>query len=328
MLTALLLLTCNFFDLNMNIIFMGTPDFAVPSLEILLTNGYNISAVVTAPDKPRGRGQQVSITSVKEAALKHLLPLLQPHNLKDEEFISDLKKFQPDLFVIVAFRILPKEVYTIPAKGAFNLHASLLPKYRGAAPINWAIINGEKETGVTSFFLQDKVDTGNVILSARTIIRDDMNAGELHDVLSEIGAEIVLQTVRLIELGKAKPREQDNSLATPAPKIFKDTCRINWNQPSKKVYDFIRGLSPYPAAWTNVDEKQIKIFNALISNFQFEHQNLEMNPGKVCVERNNLYVRASDGWLEILELQQEGRKRMTTKEFLRGFKFNATDTFL
>lgn len=307
---------------------MGTPDFAVRSLKILLARGYTITAVVTAPDKPRGRGQQVSMTPVKESALQYSLPLLQPEHLNDERFITDLKNLQADLFVIVAFRILPKEVYSIPPQGAFNLHASLLPKYRGAAPINWAIINGEKETGVTTFFLQDKVDTGNVILSARTNIRDDMNAGELHDVLSEIGAEIVVQTVRLIELGKAQPRQQDNSLATPAPKIFKETCRINWNQPSKKVHDFIRGLSPYPAAWTNVDEKQIKIFKALISNFQFENRKLEMNPGKILVERNTLYVRASDSWLEILELQQEGRKRMTAEEFLRGYKFNENEKFV
>lgn len=306
----------------MNIVFMGTPDFAVPSLEILLANGYTISAVVTAPDKPRGRGQQVSFTPVKECALKHSLPVLQPEKLKDEQFVSDLKKFNPDLFVVVAFRILPKEVYSIPSKGAFNLHASLLPKYRGAAPINWAIINGEKETGVTSFFLQDKVDTGNIILSARTVIRDEMNAGELHDVLSEIGAEIVLQTVRLIELGKAQPRQQDDSLASPAPKIFKETCRINWNQPSQKVYDFIRGLSPYPAAWTVHEGKQLKIFRTAMTN-----DKLRMTPGSVLIEHGKFFVQSSDSTIEILELQQEGRKRMTAEEFLRGYRFTENERF-
>lgn len=306
----------------MNIVFMGTPDFAVPSLEILLSHGYTISAVVTAPDKPRGRGQQVSVTPVKEAALKHSLPVLQPDSLKDERFIDELKNLHADLFVIVAFRILPKEVYTIPPKGAFNLHASLLPKYRGAAPINWAIMNGEKETGVTSFFLQDKVDTGNIILSARTTIRDDMNAGELHDVLSEIGAEIVLQTVRLIELGKAQPRPQDNLIATPAPKIFRESCRINWDQPSKKIYDFIRGLSPYPAAWTVHDGKQLKIFRTAMTN-----DKLQMTSGTVHSENGKLFVRARDGWLEILELQQEGRKRMTAEEFLRGYRVAENDAF-
>lgn len=308
----------------MNIVFMGTPDFAVPSLEILLSHGYTISAVVTAPDKPRGRGQQMSVTPVKAAALKHSLPLLQPDNLKDEEFISNLKNLQPDLFVVVAFRILPKEVYSIPAKGAFNLHASLLPKYRGAAPINWAIINGEKDTGVTSFFLQDKVDTGNIILSARTAIRDDMNAGELHDVLSEIGAEIVLQTVRLIELGKAQPRPQDNTLATPAPKIFKETCRINWNQQSKKIYDFIRGLSPYPAAWTIHDGKMIKIYSSMQKS-EIRSQRSEV--GRVDVKGKQLFVQTQDGWLEIVELQQEGRKRMTAEEFLKGYTFSEDDRF-
>ncbi|MEW5798964.1 MAG: methionyl-tRNA formyltransferase [Bacteroidota bacterium] len=308
----------------MNIVFMGTPDFAVPSLEILLSHGYTISAVVTAPDKPRGRGQQVSVTPVKEAALKHSLPVLQPDSLKDERFIDELKNLHADLFVIVAFRILPKEVYTIPPKGAFNLHASLLPKYRGAAPINWAIINGEKETGVTSFFLQDKVDTGNIILSARTTIRDDMNAGELHDVLSEIGAEIVLQTVRLIELGKAQPRPQDNSIATPAPKIFRETCRINWDQPSKKIYDFIRGFSPYPAAWTIHNGKVIKIFR---SRLKSDVGSQKSESGKIAVDQGKLFVSAVDGMLEILELQQEGHKRMFTSEFLRGYKLKNGDLF-
>ncbi|MDD8017611.1 MAG: methionyl-tRNA formyltransferase [Bacteroidota bacterium] len=308
----------------MNIVFMGTPNFAVPSLEILLQNGYTISAVVTAPDKPRGRGQQVSFTPVKESALKHSLPVLQPESLKDPSFISELKKFSPDLFVVVAFRILPKEVYSMPSKGAFNLHASLLPKYRGAAPINWAIINGEKESGVTTFFLQDKVDTGNIILQARTMIRDDMNAGSLHDVLSEIGAEIVLQSVRLIDLGKAVPHSQDNSLASPAPKIFKETCRINWNQPAEKIYNFVRGLSPYPAAWTMYGEKQIKIFSCK-KNTEYRIQNAEF--GTIAVDGAKLFVQSSKGALEILELQQEGRKRMKTEEFLKGYRFTVTDRF-
>lgn len=311
----------------MNIVFMGTPDFAVPSLEILLSSGYTVSAVVTAPDKPRGRGQQVSFTPVKQCALQHSLPVLQPEKLNDEQFISALKKYAPDLFVIVAFRILPREVYTIPSKGAFNLHASLLPKYRGAAPINWAIINGETETGVTSFFLQDKVDTGNIILSARTTIRDDMDAGELYNVLSEIGAEIVLQTVRLIELGKVQPRQQDDTLATPAPKIFKETCRINWNQPAKKVYDFIRGLSPYPTAWTVYGNKLLKIFRSSIVNSQIEDSKLKTECGFIIVKNSKVFVRCSDGWLEILELQLEGRKRMSTEEFLRGYRFKENDRF-
>ncbi len=304
----------------MNIVFMGTPEFAVPSLKILLANHYIVSAVVTAPDKPRGRGQQMSFTAVKECALKHSLPVLQPENLKDSNFISALRNLKPDLFVIVAFRILPKEVYTIPSKGSFNLHASLLPKYRGAAPINWAIINGEKESGVTTFFLQDKVDTGNVILQARVAIRDDMDAGELHDVLSEVGAEIVLQTVRLIEIGKANPYIQDHSLASPAPKIFKETCRINWNQSAKKNHDFIRGLSPYPAAWTMHEGKQLKIYSTSIHSAEIKNSAFDIVPGSIKITGDNtqIFVQTKEGVLEILDLQLEGKKRMNAEEFLRG----------
>lgn len=304
---------------------MGTPDFAVPSLEILLKNNYNVVAVVTAPDKPRGRGQQVSYTAVKETALRHQLPVLQPENLKAPEFISALKNFHPDLFVIVAFRILPREVYSIPPKGAFNLHASLLPKYRGAAPINWAIINGEKETGVTTFFLQDKVDAGSIILAAKTAISDEMNAGELHDKLSFLGAETVLKTVQLIESGKVNPQMQDDSLATPAPKIFKETCRINWNQPSGKIYNFIRGLSPYPAAWTVHEGKQLKVYRSQKS--EVGGLNQEASVGSVMAEGGKLFVKTGDGWLEILELQQEGKRRMSAEEFLRGYRFGNEEKF-
>ncbi|MBW7887573.1 MAG: methionyl-tRNA formyltransferase [Bacteroidetes bacterium] len=310
----------------MNIVFMGTPEFAVPSLQILLANNYNVSAVVTAPDKPRGRGQQVSFTPIKTFALQHKIHVLQPEKLNDEKFLQPLKQLHPDLFVVVAFRILPKEVYTIPSRGAFNLHASLLPKYRGAAPINWAIINGEKESGVTSFFLQEKVDTGNIILQARTAVRPEMNAGELHDVLSEIGAEIVLQTVRLIELGRANPRAQENELASPAPKIFKETCRIDWNQPSEKIHNLIRGLSPYPAAWTMLEGKQIKIFQSKIFHNRFPIENI--SAGEIAITENSLLVKTKDSALEILEIQQEGKKRMSVEDFLRGFKFTSAKRFM
>ena len=305
---------------------MGTPGFAVPSLEILLKNNYTISAVVTAPDKPRGRGQQVSVTPVKEFAQKNSIPVLTPENLRDPQFISALTNLTPDLFVIVAFRILPKEVYTIPAKGSFNLHASLLPKYRGAAPINWAIINGEKESGVTTFFLQDKVDTGNIILQKQVPISDEMNAGELHDALSEIGSNAVLETVRLIENGKADPQQQDNTLASPAPKIFKETCRINWDQSSDVIHNFVRGLSPYPAAWTVHNDKQIKIFRTKISDFRFQIS--DSNAGSIAIPHNNIVVNTSNGPLEILELQQEGKKRMSAEEFLRGYRFAENAKFV
>jgi len=306
----------------MNIVFMGTPDFAVPSLEILLKNGYSPVAVVTGPDKPRGRGQQVSFTPVKDCAVKNSLTVLQPASLHDPAFISSLASFHPDLFIVVAFRILPAKVFSIPAKGAFNLHASLLPKYRGAAPINWAIINGEKESGVTTFFLQEKVDTGNIILQARVAIPESMNAGELHDTLAEVGAEIVLQTVRLIEMGKTHPRNQDDATSSPAPKIFKDDCRINWGKSAEDIHNFIRGLSPYPAAWTMHGGTLLKVYRSEKTGDRGQ----EPAPGLIKVDGERLLVAAKDGMLSILEIQQEGKKRMAAAEFLRGYKFDSRDT--
>ena len=311
----------------MKIVFMGTPEFAVPSLEILLKHKYEVAAVVTAPDKPRGRGQQVSFTPVKEAALTHSLPILQPPKLDESDFVSSLTSIVPDLFVVVAFRILPPKVFSIPTSGAFNFHASLLPKYRGAAPINWAIINGEKESGVTTFFLQEKVDTGNVILQARVAITDAMTAGELHDTLSEVGAEIVLQTVRLIEMGKVNPRKQEDALASPAPKIFKEDCRIDWSKTSVNAHNFIRGLSPLPTAWTTHGGKTLKIYNTVLRKEEdvgFIKQ--ETRPGSIAIRGNRqLFVGTGAGFLEVLELQQEGRKRMSAAEFLKGYAFAKGD---
>jgi len=301
---------------------MGTPDFAVPSLRILLDNSYEVSGVVTAPDKPRGRGQQVSFTPIKEFALQHGLRILQPENLKDPKFVSDVQQLAPNLVVVVAFRVLPREVYTIPKLGSFNLHASLLPKYRGAAPINWAIINGEKESGVTTFFLQDKVDTGSMLLQARVKIGDDETAGELHDTLSDVGAEIVLQTVRLIELGKAQPRMQNDSLACPAPKIFKNDCRIDWKRSSQHVHDFIRGLSPHPASWTTHKGRTIKIYRTKIVEVQPKAKG-------VVVQRTNdsLIVGTGDGAVSVLEIQQEGKRRLGIEEFLRGYTIETGEFF-
>lgn len=307
----------------MKIVFMGTPEFAVPGLELLLANGYTVAAVVTAPDKPRGRGQQVSFTAVKECALRHALPVLQPESLKDPSFIASLSALNADLYIIVAFRILPKEVYTLPALGSFNLHASLLPKYRGAAPINWALINGETESGVTTFFLQDKVDTGNIILQSSLPLPPEMNAGQLHDELSQLGARTVLETVRLIEQGKAVPQPQTDALATPAPKIFKETCRIAWDRPAAQLHNFIRGLSPYPAAWTMHGERMIRIYKTAV-NAQLS----AISPGRVVVESGHLFISAADGMVEVLELQQEGKKRMSAEEFLRGYRFGADDAFV
>lgn len=314
----------------MNIIFMGTPDFAVPSLEILIKHGYHVSAVVTAPDKPRGRGQEVSFTPVKEYALKHSLPLLQPESLSDASFVSALRELHPHLFVVVAFRILPPQVFSIPSQGAFNAHASLLPKYRGAAPINWAIIKGEKESGVTTFFLQEKVDTGNIILQARVAISESMTAGELHDILSGVGAEIVLQTVRLIELGKAIPRRQDDALASAAPKIFKKDCRITWHQPAENVHNFIRGLSPYPTAWTTHHGTTLKIFRSGKPELRIQESGVRSQntaSGSVRIVEGKLYVRTRDGAIGIREIQQEGKKRMSAEEFLRGYRLSDGDIF-
>lgn len=278
---------------------------------------------MTAPDKPRGRGQQVSFTPIKEFALQHHLPILQPENLKDLKFVSEVQQLAPDLIVIVAFRILPREIYIIPKLGSFNLHASLLPKYRGAAPINWAIMRGEQESGVTTFFLQDKVDTGSIILQARVKIGADETAGELHDTLSEVGAEITLQTVRLIELGKAQPHTQNESLACSAPKIFKNDCRINWQNSSQQVHDFIRGLSPHPASWTTHNGKTIKIYFTKIT------ETLSNAPGNV-LERTNktLLVGTGNGAISIIEIQQEGKRCLGIEEFLRGYSIEKGDLFL
>lgn len=306
----------------MKIIFMGTPDFAIPSLSLLLENSYDIAAVITAPDKPQGRGQTLAYSAVKQFALQKDLKVLQPESLKDKNFIAELKELNADLFVIVAFRILPPEVFTIPKLGSFNLHASLLPKYRGAAPINWAIINGEKETGVTTFFLQEKVDTGNIILQARLPIKEDETAGELHDRLAEIGAEIVLHTVHLIKIGKANPKPQDNTQATPAPKIFKEHCKIDWNNNAMQIHNFVRGLSPVPCAFTFLNGKILKIYKTLTENV------LTDKPAGVIIDADKkLVVAAKDGIVQILELQLEGKRRLNAEEFLRGFKINEGDKF-
>ncbi|MEX1139627.1 MAG: methionyl-tRNA formyltransferase [Bacteroidota bacterium] len=308
----------------MRIVFMGTPEFAVPSLNILLENHYTITGVVTVPDKAQGRGQKTGISAVKRAAIERSLPLLQPDQLKHPNFLSDLKSLNPDLIVVVAFRILPPEVYSLAPLGAFNLHASLLPKYRGAAPINWAILRGEKETGVTTFFLNETVDTGSVLLQARLKIGPDETAGELHDKLAEVGAEIVLQTVRLIEMGKARPRPQDDALATPAPKLFKEDCRIVWDQSRREVHDFVRGLSPSPGAWTLFKGRLIRIYRTSLKTPEVQAGD---RPGTVARCEKDFVLQTKDGAISILEVQQEGRRRMPAQEFLRGFEIHEGDLF-
>jgi len=300
----------------MNIVFMGTPDFSVPSLEMLLKSRHNISAVVTAPDKQRGRGRKISYTAVKKFALKNNISVFQPERLKDEVFINELKKLNADLFVVVAFRILPEEVFTIPKYGSFNLHGSLLPKYRGAAPIQWAIMNGETETGVTTFALAEKVDTGSIYLQKKINIEAEDDFGSLHDKMSVVGAKTVLETVNLIEPGKFTLKEQNDSLASPAPKIIKETAKINWNNPAEKIHNQIRGLSPYPCAFFIHNKKIIKIYKSEISDRK------DLLPSEILQTKTELFIGCGNGCLKILQLQREGSRRMTTEDFLRGFSFN------
>ena len=299
----------------MKIIFMGTPDFAIPSLNILIESKHKVTAIVTGPDKERGRGRKISFTAVKEFALKNNLPVFQPDKLKDQNFIEELKKYNADVFVVVAFRILPEEVFTIPSKLSFNLHASLLPKYRGAAPIQWALIKGEKETGVTTFALEEKVDTGNIILQEKIDIDPEDNFGSLHDKLSILGAEVVLQTVNLIEKGNYKLKKQDNNLSTPAPKITKEMTMIDWDKPAKEIHNLIRALSPYPGAYFELDDKIIKVYKSEI----IYNKNLES--GKIFHDKSELIIGCGENSLLLLELQQEGKKKLTVEEFLRGFRF-------
>ncbi|MBI4546786.1 MAG: methionyl-tRNA formyltransferase [Ignavibacteriae bacterium] len=307
----------------MRIVFMGTPEFAVPSLKILLDNQYPIVGVVTAPDKPAGRGQQFSTSPIKDFALEKHLLVMQPEKLKEERFIKQLRSVEPDIFVVVAFRILPPDVFTIPTLGSFNLHPSLLPKYRGAAPINWAIIKGENETGVTTFFLKESVDTGNIILQARVPIGNNETAGELHDRLADIGAELVLHSVRLIETGKAHPRPQDDSLASAAPKILKEHCRIDWSTSAKEVHNFVRGLSPKPCAYTFHGSTMMKIYRSTVG--PDSHSG---NPGEILRADKQLLIAAGEGVIEVLELQQEGKRKLSAEEFLRGYRVQIGETFV
>ncbi|HQD13162.1 MAG TPA: methionyl-tRNA formyltransferase, partial [Chitinophagales bacterium] len=253
---------------DLRIVFMGTPDFAVPSLDILVQNNYDVVGVITAPDKPAGRGQQLQQSAVKKYAVEKGLHILQPEKLKNPEFIAELKALEANLFIVVAFRMLPEMVWQMPEYGTFNLHASLLPQYRGAAPINWAVINGEKETGVTTFFLQHEIDTGNIILQETIKIEEEDNAGTVHDKLMNVGSQLVLKTVRAIEENKVQESPQ-SAINSPqlkhAPKIFKETCLIDWQRPAAEIHNLIRGLSPYPAAFTYLDGKVLKIYSAQIA---------------------------------------------------------------
>lgn len=306
---------------NIRIVFMGTPDFAVASLDILVQNGYNVVGVITAPDKPAGRGLQLQQSAVKQYAVSKGIHVLQPEKLKNPAFLEELQALKADLQVVVAFRMLPEVVWNMPPLGTINVHASLLPNYRGAAPINWAIINGEKQSGVTTFKLQHEIDTGDILFSQSVDIRDDETAGELHDDLMATGAGLLLKTVQALASGNAKETPQAHIKAEDikhAPKIFKEDCQIKWEQPVEQVYNLVRGLSPYPAAWTTLNGKGLKIFKATR-----EHAKPSVAPGEV-ISDNKTYLKiaAADGYLSLLEIQLEGKKRMDIEAFLRGNKIN------
>ncbi len=298
----------------MRLIFMGTPEFAVPSLAILLKNGFEIAAVVTAPDKPAGRGLKLSQSPVKLFAQTHQLNILQPVKLRDESFLKELQTLQPDAMVVVAFRMLPEQVWSLPPQGTINLHASLLPDYRGAAPINHAIINGETETGLTTFFIEKEIDTGQLIFQKKINISPDETAGELHDRMMFEGAELVLKTMNAIRAGNAPRLPQPKTGSEKiAPKLTREGCRINWTLPAHNIYNFIRGLSPYPCAWTMLENKVLKIFRAQL---QLEHHSI--TPGKIFINKHEFKIAATDGFIHPLEVQLEGRKRMAVKDFLAG----------
>ena len=309
---------------ELRIVFMGTPEFAVTSLKALIENGYNVVGVVTAPDRPSGRGQKMHQSDVKQYAINRGLPVLQPEKLKDENFLRDLKALNADIQIIVAFRMLPEVVWKMPLLGTFNLHGSLLPHYRGAAPLNWAIINGDFETGVTTFLLKQEIDTGNILFQEKVPIGQETTIGELHDSLMVIGANLVLKTVDSLADGIVKPVSQDSTtidqLRVHAPKIFRENCLINWGKPGLTINNLIRGLSPYPAAFTNFrnteSEITVKIFKASVELTDHQH-----NPGVILSDNKKyLKIACSDGFLHILDLQLAGKKRMEIEDFLRGFQ--------
>jgi len=306
---------------DLRIVFMGTPDFAVATLDALIKAKFNVAGVITAPDKPAGRGQKMQQSAVKKYAENHHLPVLQPNNLKSEEFLSQLKSLNANLQIVVAFRMLPKAVWQLPEYGTFNLHASLLPNYRGAAPINWAIINGETKTGVSTFFIDEKIDTGNIILQEEVAIGDDETLGELHDKLMEVGSKLVVKTVQQIEKGIVKTIKQPEIEEKSAPKIFTETCKINWNDSLNNIYNLIRGLNPYPAAWTtlinNNEVIKVKIYDVKKETASHQH-----TPGTLVTAKNEIKVAVNGGYIILESLQLAGKKQMDSKSLLNGYRFH------
>lgn len=302
----------------LRIIFMGTPDFAVGILDMLVKNEYNIVGVITAPDRPAGRGRKLNESAVKKYAVENDINVLQPTNLKNEEFLETLKSLNANLQIVVAFRMLPKVVWNMPKYGTFNLHASLLPQYRGAAPINWAIINGEIKTGVTTFFIDEKIDTGAIILQDETSIEKTDNAEDLHDRLMQLGAKTVLKTVERIQNDNFETTKQPNNEDLKvAYKIHRETCEIDWNKPIEDIYNFIRGLSPYPAAWTTLENADSKIITKIYkANILLEHHNLGI--GTLVFDKKEMKVAVQEGYLNLEEIQLQGKKRMQVKDLLNG----------
>ena len=306
---------------KLRIVFMGTPDFAVGILDTILKNNYEIAAVITAPDKPAGRGQKLNQSAVKVYAEENNLKVLQPTNLKSEDFLAELAALNANLQIVVAFRMLPKAVWQMPKLGTFNLHASLLPDYRGAAPINWAIINGEEKTGVSTFFIDEKIDTGAVILKAETNISETETAGELHDRLMLLGAETVVETLKLIENNQVKTTVQPAEETKTAYKLNRENCKIDFNKSSKEVYNLIRGLNPYPSAYTILTDNDTE-YNIKIHDVTYTIEQHNFKPGKFIATKKTIRIATNDGFIEILSLQFPGKKKMKTAELLNGMQFS------
>lgn len=317
---------------ELRIVYMGTPDFAVEPLKRLVEGGYNIVGCITMPDKPAGRGHKIQYSPVKEYALEKDIPLLQPEKLKDETFLEQLKQWNADLQIVVAFRMLPEVVWNMPRLGTFNLHASLLPQYRGAAPINWAVINGEKETGVTTFFLTHDIDTGNIIMQEKISISDSDNVGIVHDKLMLLGGELVTKTVDKILGGELTTTQQsqlynNESELKPAPKIFKETCKIEFNRSCTEIHNFVRGLSPYPAAWCELVDKNGEATAVKIFETEILEGKTNKKAGTFSSDKKHIDIATSDGLIRIKSIQYPGKKRLSTEEFLRGFKIEEVMCF-
>lgn len=313
---------------DLRIVFMGTPEFAVASLDALCNAGANVVGVITSPDKPSGRGRKLNSSAVKKYAVAHDLPLLQPTNLKDPEFIKSLTQWNPDLQVVVAFRMLPEVVWKLPTKGTFNLHGSLLPQYRGAAPIHWAVINGETQTGVTTFFIDHKIDTGDIIDASRIAIPSDATTGQIHDELMQVGAQLVVKTVASIAAGTAKTKPQPKDVHySPAPKLNQENTRIDWSLPLNDIYNKVRGLNPFPGAWAllhNEDEPQaVKILDVVVK--PEAHQ---LETGTIITTKKELFVATPEGYVQVLQIKVPGKRLMDTQSLLNGFSFQKNAQFM